>query len=426
MAKTIVKNAEIITAQDTGRYFIGIVDDTIEVISKEKPAGYEEAKVIDAAGKIAVPGMVNTHTHAAMTLLRSYADDMVLMDWLQNKIWPAEDGLTDDDIYWGTMLSIAEMLKTGTTCFADMYFAMDRVADAVAETGIRAALSRGLTGFSDENYAKLEENANLFKERHNSCNGRIRVMLGPHAPYTCSVEYLKKVIATAQNIGSEIHMHLSETAGEVSDCVKQHGVSPIKLMDSLGMFECGTLAAHCVHVDADDIKIMAAKNVRVAHNPQSNLKLASGIAPVPAMLAAGITVGLGTDGTSSNNNLDMLEECRLAAMLHKNMTGDPQIIPAGQALAMATSEGAKALGFKNLGKIEAGQKADIVLYDMDKPYWHPRHDRISLFVYAANACDADTVIIDGKVLMQNGELLYMDLEKIYDEADRRAHRLTNK
>lgn len=426
MAKTLVKNAEIITAQDTGRYFIGIVDDTIEVISKEKPAGYEEAKVIDAAGKIAVPGMVNTHTHAAMTLLRSYADDMVLMDWLQNKIWPAEDGLTDDDIYWGTMLSIAEMLKTGTTCFADMYFAMDRVADAVAETGIRAALSRGLTGFSDENYAKLEENANLFKERHNSCNGRIRVMLGPHAPYTCSVEYLKKVIATAQNIGSEIHMHLSETAGEVSDCVKQHGVSPIKLMDSLGMFECGTLAAHCVHVDADDIKIMAAKNVRVAHNPQSNLKLASGIAPVPAMLAAGITVGLGTDGTSSNNNLDMLEECRLAAMLHKNMTGDPQIIPAGQALAMATSEGAKALGFKNLGKIEAGQKADIVLYDMDKPYWHPRHDRISLFVYAANACDADTVIIDGKVLMQNGKLLYMDLEKIYDEADRRAHRLTNK
>ncbi|PWM78957.1 MAG: N-ethylammeline chlorohydrolase [Phascolarctobacterium sp.] len=426
MAKTLVKNAEIITAQDTGRYFIGIVDDSIEVISKEKPAGYEEAKVIDAAGKIAVPGMVNTHTHAAMTLLRSYADDMVLMDWLQNKIWPAEDGLTDDDIYWGTMLSIAEMLKTGTTCFADMYFAMDRVADAVAETGIRAVLSRGLTGFSDENYAKLEENANLFKERHNSCNGRIRVMLGPHAPYTCSVEYLKKVIATAQNIGSEIHMHLSETAGEVSDCVKQHGVSPIKLMDSLGMFECGTLAAHCVHVDADDIKIMAAKNVRVAHNPQSNLKLASGIAPVPAMLAAGITVGLGTDGTSSNNNLDMLEECRLAAMLHKNMTGDPQIIPAGQALAMATSEGAKALGFKNLGKIEAGQKADIVLYDMDKPYWHPRHDRISLFVYAANACDADTVIIDGKVLMQNGELLYMDLEKIYDEADRRAHRLTNK
>lgn len=426
MAKTLVKNAEIITAQDTGRYFIGIVDDTIEVISKEKPAGYEEAKVIDAAGKIAVPGMVNTHTHAAMTLLRSYADDMVLMDWLQNKIWPAEDGLTDDDIYWGTMLSIAEMLKTGTTCFADMYFAMDRVADAVAETGIRAALSRGLTGFSDENYAKLEENANLFKERHNSCNGRIRVMLGPHAPYTCSVEYLKKVIATAQNIGSEIHMHLSETAGEVSDCVKEHGVSPIKLMDSLGMFECGTLAAHCVHVDADDIKIMAAKNVRVAHNPQSNLKLASGIAPVSAMLAAGITVGLGTDGTSSNNNLDMLEECRLAAMLHKNMTGDPQIIPAGQALAMATSEGAKALGFKNLGKIEAGQKADIVLYDMDKPYWHPRHDRISLFVYAANACDADTVIIDGKVLMQNGELLYMDLEKIYDEVDRRAHRLTNK
>lgn len=194
MAKTLIKNAEIITAKDTDKYYIGILDDTIQVISKELPQVYEDAQVIDAEGKIAVPGMVNTHTHAAMTLLRSYADDMVLMDWLQNKIWPAEDGLTDDDIYWGTMLSIAEMLKTGTTCFADMYFSMNRVADAVEETGIRAALSRGLTGFSDENYAKLEENAALFKERHNSADGRIHVMLGPHAPYTCSVEYLKMLL----------------------------------------------------------------------------------------------------------------------------------------------------------------------------------------------------------------------------------------
>ncbi len=426
MAKLLIKNAEIISAQDTGKYYIGIEDNLIKTISKELPQGFESAEVIDADGKIAVPGMVNTHTHAAMTLLRSYADDMVLMDWLQNKIWPAEDGLTDDDIYWGTMLSIAEMLKSGTTCFADMYFSMDRVADAVAETGIRAALSRGLTGFSDENFTKLEENAALFKERHNSCNGRIRVMLGPHAPYTCSMDYLKKVVAKAQELGSEIHIHLAETRGEVDDCIKEHGMSPIKLMDSIGMFECGTLAAHCVHVDKEDMQIMAAKHVRVAHNPQSNLKLASGIAPVPAMLKHSITVGLGTDGTSSNNNLDMLEECRLAAMLHKNMTGDPQILPAAEALALATSEGAKALGFKNLGKIEAGQIADIVLYDMDKPYWHPRHDRTSLFVYAANSGDADTVIIDGKVLMQNARLLNMDLEKIYAEADVRARRLTNK
>ena len=243
MAKLLIKNAEIISAKDTGKYYIGIEDNLIKTISKELPQEFESAEVIDADGKIAVPGMVNTHTHAAMTLLRSYADDMVLMDWLQNKIWPAEDGLTDDDIYWGTMLSIAEMLKSGTTCFADMYFSMDRVADAVAETGIRAALSRGLTGFSDENFAKLEENAALFKERHNNCNGRIRVMLGPHAPYTCSTDYLKKVVAKAQELGSEIHMHLAETRGEVDDCIKEHGMSPIKLMDSIGMFECGTLAS---------------------------------------------------------------------------------------------------------------------------------------------------------------------------------------
>ena len=225
MAKLLIKNAEIISAADNDKYYIGITDGVIDVISKNLPEGYEAAEAVDADGKIAVPGMINTHTHAAMTLLRSYADDMVLMDWLQNKIWPAEDGLTDDDIYWGTMLSIAEMLKSGTTCFADMYFAMDRVADAVAETGIRAALSRGLTGFSDGNFAKLEENAQLFKDRHNSENGRIRVMLGPHAPYTCSVDYLKKVIAKAQELGSEIHMHLAETRSEVDDCLKEHGMS---------------------------------------------------------------------------------------------------------------------------------------------------------------------------------------------------------
>ena len=288
-----------------------------------------------------------------MTLLRSYADDMVLMDWLQNKIWPAEDGLTDDDIYWGTMLSIAEMLKSGTTCFADMYFSMDRVADAVAETGIRAALSRGLTGFSDENFAKLEENAALFKERHNSCNGRIRVMLGPHAPYTCSMDYLKKVVAKAQELGSEIHMHLAETRGEVDDCIKEHGMSPIKLMDSIGMFECGTLAAHCVHVDEEDMQIMAAKHVRVAHNPQSNLKLASGIAPVPAMLKHGITVGLGTDGTSSNNNLDMLEECRLAAMLHKKATRKSCLRQKRLPLQQAKAQ--KRWALKTLAKLKPGR-----------------------------------------------------------------------
>lgn len=424
MSKLLLKNVEIISAPDTEQYFLGIDNDTITAISKELPDGFENAKVIDAVGKIAVPGMVNTHTHAAMTFLRSYADDMVLMDWLQNKIWPAEAGLNDDDIYWGTMLSIVEMLKSGTTCFADMYFAMDRVAQAVEETGIRASLSRGLVGLTPDADEKLVENEELFKNWHGKADGRIRVMFAPHAPYTCPVPYLEKIIVKAGALNAEIHMHLCETAGEVSDCLKEHQMTPIKLMDSLRMFECGTLAAHCVHVNDEDMDIMAAKNVRVAHNPQSNLKLASGIAPVPAMLKRGIIVGLGTDGTSSNNNLDLLEECRLTAMLHKGISGDPLLIPAKEALALATKQGALALGFTDIGELAVGQKADIVLYDMQKPYWYPRHDRVSLFVYAANAADADTVIVNGKVLMQNGELPQLDVERIYAEANTRGHRLT--
>ncbi|MEG1345728.1 MAG: amidohydrolase family protein, partial [Acidaminococcaceae bacterium] len=268
------------------------------------------------------------------------------------------------------------------------------------------------------------DNINLYKTWHGAADERIRVMFGPHAPYTCPVAYLQQVINEAGKLGSEIHMHLSETAGEVSDCLRDTGKTPIALMDSLGMFELGTLAAHCVHVTAADIAIMAKKNVRVAHNPQSNLKLASGIAPVPSMLAQNIIVGLGTDGASSNNNLDMLEEVRLTAMLHKNNSGDPALIPAAQALAMGSRQGALALGFQEVGEIKVGYKADIVLYDMKQPYWYPRHDRASLLAYAANANDVDTVIVNGKLLMEKKQLLTIDEAKVYAEANTRALRLT--
>jgi len=417
----VIKGVEIITEKNNEVYNIGVKGNKIAYIGQEEIIG---TKTINGAKHIAVPGMVNAHTHAGMTLLRSYADDMLLMDWLENKIWPVEALMTKDDIYWGTMLATVEMLKNGTTTFADMYADMDKVAEAVEETGMRASLSRGLIGVVPDSAKKLQENIQLFKDWHGKDNGRIQVMMGPHAPYTCPPDYLKKVITAAGELGCEIHMHLSETEGEVSACLKENGLTPIALMDKLGMFELGTLAAHCVHVTDDDMKIMAAKHVRVAHNPQSNLKLASGIAPIPAMLQKGITVALGTDGTSSNNNLDMLEEARLAAFMHKNQSNDPTVIPAATALQMATVNGAKALGFENLGEIKVGQKADIVLYDMNKPYWYPRHDRTSLFIYAANASDADTVLVDGKVLLEKGELLTIDVEKVYAEANKCALRLT--
>lgn len=424
MSKIIIKNVEIISQASEERLNIAIKDQKIFYIGPDTPEEFSTARSLDGSNHIAAPGMVNVHTHAAMTLLRSYADDMVLMDWLQNKIWPAEANLTADDVSWGTKLAIIEMIKSGTTTFADMYFFMDKVAEAVEETGIRASLSRGMIGLAPDAMDKIRESTELYNNWHDKANGRIKVMFGPHAPYTCPVDYLKKIIAEAGKLSAEIHMHLSETASEVADCEREYGMTPIALMNDIGLFDLGTLAAHCVHVTEADMEIMADKKVRVGHNPQSNLKLASGIAPVPEMLSKGIIVGLGTDGASSNNNLDMLEEARLTAMLHKNNTGNPLLIPASKALNLATKQGALALGFTDVGEIKVGQKADIVLYNMNKPYWYPRHDRTSLFIYAANSSDADAVIVDGKILMEHGKLLTIDEEKVYAEANKCGLRLT--
>ncbi|MBM6985865.1 MAG: amidohydrolase [Acidaminococcaceae bacterium] len=427
MSKILIKNAEIVTdGPDYPKKYIGITDRKITYIGKDKPEGYDGARIIDATGKLAAAGMVNAHTHIAMCLLRSYGDDMALMDWLQNKVWPAEAGLKDGDCYWGTRLGILEMLKGGTTAFADMYFFEDETARAVEESGIRACLARGLTGDKyDKEDQRLAENVRLYKDWNGKADGRLTVMLGPHAPYTCSEEYLKLLVEAAGELGSEMHMHLSETQQEVKDCVAQHGKTPIAYADSLGILDRGCLIAHAVWATDEEIDLMAKKHARVAHNPQSNLKLASGIAPVEKMMAKGIPVGLGTDGATSNNNLDMLEETRLAAMLHKGVTYDPLCIPAAQAWDMATYQGAKCIGYKDLGRLEEGCLADIVLYDMDKPYWHPRHDRMSLLVYAASASDADTVLVNGKVIMEKGEVKTLDAEKIYAEAERIAARLTH-
>ena len=424
--KTLITNVELLHTPNGELQTIAIEDQTILAVGKEAPAGFTADEVVDGKGKLATAGMVNTHGHVSMTLLRSYADDMALMDWLQNMIWPIEGKMDAKDIYWGAMLGIVEMLKGGTTCFADMYSFMEDVARACAETGIRANLCRGMIGMAPNNYDALGENNVLFDNWHNYGQGQIRVTYGPHAPYTCPDAFLKDVIAAAQKKGAEIQIHLCETKDEIEGSLKEFGVTPIKRMDNLGMFEVGTIAAHAVHLTEEDMEIMAAKGVRVAHNPQSNLKLASGIADVPGMLAKGITVGLGTDGASSNNNLDMLEECRAVAMLHKATTYDPLVIPAAKAWDMATVEGAKVLGFENLGKLEAGQLADIVLWDMHKPYWYPRNNKTSLLVYAASANDADTVFVNGKKVLEQGRLLTFDEEKIYAEASACMERLLQK
>lgn len=427
MSKVLIKNIELLNTPNGEMYCITVQNKKIVSIGKEAPADFVADEVVDGKGKLATAGMVNTHGHVSMTLLRSYADDMALMDWLENKIWPIEAKMDAEDIYWGAMLGIVEMLKGGTTAFADMYGPyMERVAEAVAETGMRANLCRGLIGLAPDKDVKLAENDALAENWQNYDEGRIRVSYGPHAPYTCPLDYLEKVIAAAKSHNAELQMHLCETKFEVESYKKEHGITPIEMMDKLGMFDLGTIAAHCVHLTDNDMDIMAAKNVRVAHNPQSNLKLASGIAPVEKMLAKGIVVGLGTDGASSNNNLDMLEECRAAAILHKATSFDPLVVPAAKAWDMATADGAKVLGFKECGKLEAGQQADIVLWDMHKPYWYPRHNKLSLLVYAASAYDADTVFVAGRKVVEQGRLVTFDEEKIYAEAEACAKRLLTK
>lgn len=397
-----------------------------EVGSGEAPAGDHEL-IIDGTNRVALPGFINAHTHAAMTFLRSYADDMPLMEWLETKVWPLEDKLTGEDVYWGTMLAITEMIKSGTTCFADMYFFMDEAAQACEKSGIRAVLSRGMVGVGPSAELALTESRELVGKWHRRAKNRITVMLGPHAPYTCPPDYLRRVIDLAAELGMALHIHIAETAGEREDMIKTYGKSPVKHLEACGLFERAVLAAHCVHVDEEDIAILKKYQVGVAHNPESNMKLASGIAPVPAMLAAGIPVALGTDGASSNNNLDMLAELRTAAFLHKVNTMDPTVLPAYQALEMATRNGAIALGLEQeTGQLKAGMKADMIIMNLEAPHMIPRYDIVANIVYSGQASDVETVIIDGRVIMQDRKMVAFDEAEVLEQAKRCAARLVSR
>jgi 5-methylthioadenosine/S-adenosylhomocysteine deaminase len=376
------------------------------------------ARVIDGNNTFVMPGLVNTHTHAAMNLLRSYADDMELKPWLEEKIWPAEENLRGEHVYWGSMLAFLEMIKSGTTTFADMYFFMDDVAKAAVEIGIRGVLARGLIQFTDPDGKNLQENIELVKKYHKKDDGRITCLIGPHAPYTTSPEYLKKVMEAADENGVGLHIHISETKQEVEDIYKEHGVSPVEYLESLGLFQRHVVAAHCVHVSEKDMDILKKYNVGVCHNPGSNLKLASGIAPVPAMLEKGINVGIGTDGASSNNNLNMFEEMHLTALIHKGYNLNPLILNAREVLEMATIGGARVLGLENeIGSLEEGKKADIIIVDLEKPHLYPKADLISNMVYSAQASDVKTVIINGRIVMENYKLTTYDEKEILIKSD---------
>lgn len=314
-------------------------------------------KTIDGKNKVAMPGLVNAHTHIGMSLLRNYADDLPLHEWLTKKIWPVEAKLTEEDVYWGSLLSMVEMIQSGTTAFCDMYFFMDEVGKGLEEAGMRGVLTRGIIEEKGKKKEKLDDTRRLHKSWHGKADGRIKVMVAPHAPYTCSPKYLEDIIDLAYELNAGIHIHLSETKKEVEDSFKTYGKSPIKHVYDLGLFKLPTIAAHCVHVDEEDINILRENNVSPVNNPSSNLKLASGFAPIDQMLKAGVNVSLGTDGSSSNNNLNMFEEIHLASIVNKAVNMDAVSVPAITALEMATINGAKALLWDDeIGSIEAGKK----------------------------------------------------------------------
>ncbi|MEM3420989.1 MAG: amidohydrolase family protein [Candidatus Hadarchaeum sp.] len=386
-------------------------------------------QVIDARGKAVLPGLINGHTHLAMTLLRGFADDMPLDKWLFDKIWPMEKRMEPRDCHVGALLGSLEMIKSGTTCFADNYFHMDQVARAVMKAGLRGVLSYGMIDRGDQQKMKEEIRIgrNFVRAFHGKARGRILAMFGPHAPYTCSTECLQKVKELAKEFGVGIHIHLAESSEEVKQTTEKYGKRPVEYLNSIGFLGPEVLAAHCIWVTDKEIKLLKDNGVKPVHNPTSNMKMGSGIAPVPEMLASGIPVALGTDGAASNNSLDMFKEMKLASLLAKARRLDPTVLPAMKALEMATINGAAALGLQaELGSLEVGKKADLIIVDLRKPHLSPMHDIVSHLVYSASGSDVDTVIVDGKILMEKGEVLTLDEEKVLELAQRTSDDLVSR
>lgn len=377
----------------------------------------EDLEVFEGKGKVALPGFVNAHTHLAMVFLRGFADDMTLDRWLREKIWPMEARLKPDHVYRFSLLGAAELIRSGVTTFADMYFHMDKVAQAVEETGLRASLSTGMIAQGNPFPGEvLKRGADFALKFRRTAGGRINTMLAPHAPYTCPPDFMKKVRKVALKESLPVHTHISETKKEVDECLAEYGVTPPELLDQVGLFDCQVLAAHCVVLQDRDFQILR-KLKGAAHCPVSNLKLASGVAPVPRMLNSGINVALGTDGASSNNRLELLQEIKTASLLAKGINFDPVALPAFQVLQMSTLKGARALCLEEeIGTLEVGKKADIVIFDFDSPHLQPCFDYYSHIVYSALPSDVHSVVVDGRWLLKGRKFLTLNWEEVKGEA----------
>lgn len=435
-ADIILKGGIVLTMDRNERVLFNadvvILDGEIKYVGDNALAKYNAATIIDCTGRVVMPGFINAHTHLPMSLVRGIADDLRLDVWLYGYIFPIEKNFVNKEFCrWGSLLSALEMIKSGTTCFVDMYYYEDVIAGAASEIGMRGICGETVLKFPSPDAVSYDigfKYARAFIEEWHG-HRLITPAIAPHAPYTCTPEILKEARKIAEDYNIPVLIHVSETAFEVENARKEWGMSPVKYLESLGLFEVKTIAAHCVHINDEDMNILARYKVGVAHNPTSNLKLASGIAPVASMIEKGIDVALGTDGAGSNNDHDMVEEMRLAALLPKGILYNPTIVPAKKVIRMATIEGARAIGLDDIiGSIEVGKRADIITIDFSGVHNLPQYDILpdsvySRIVYAAKSTDVNDVIIDGKVIMLDRKILTMDEEYILKHIDALANEI---
>lgn len=412
--------------QEWFRGSVGVVGNRIVLLSDdaERVARFEaehpEVRVVDCTGRAVMPGLINTHCHAAMTLQRNRADDIPLMAWLNDHIWPFEAKQTKEDIALGMTLGMAEMLLGGITSFVDMYFEEDHCVEVVEKMGMRAVL--GCSYFDatiDETLASAERAAKAAEGKE-----RIRISVAPHAPYTVSEENLVRGKRFAEEHGLDYMVHAAETQDELKYVAEKYQTTPVRLLDKLGLLDSHTVLAHCVWVDREEMALMRERGVTVAHNAQSNMKISSGVAPVAELLDEGVCVTLATDGSSSNNDLDLWEEMRSAAFLQKVTTMNPLRLPAYEVLKMATVNGARAMGHEGeLGVIREGALADLVVIDLEKPHLQPVHDLVSDLVYCGKASDVEMVIVDGRVVVEHRQIVGLDLKALYRQVTDAVQRI---
>ncbi|MGD8968763.1 MAG: amidohydrolase [Anaerolineae bacterium] len=427
--RTLIRDVTAITLDEQDRILqeadVAIDGDRILAVG-EVPERFEPDEVIDGRERVALPAFFNAHCHAAMTLERGWAEDLPFDRWLNEKIWVAESALEEEDVYWGAAVACCEMIHAGVVGFGDHYFWMDQVARAVEESGMKANLAWCQFGTGVEHEVGgigLEDTVRFVRHWHGAAEGRIRCVLGPHSPYMCPPEFLRRVVERAQELEVGIHLHAAESVAQVENSIERHGRTPVAHLDALGVFDVPTLAAHCIAANEEDMAILAEKGVHVAHTPKTYLKLAMGMAPLPRFLEHGVRVALGTDGPASNNDLNMLEVLRITGLYQKNALGKPEALPRTRLLGLATQASAQALGFAGSGVLAAGRPADLILLDTCAPHWFPRHDLAAGIVYAAHPSDVSHVMVDGELLMRDGVLVTLDEEQIRYEAERRAFRM---